>query len=274
MNEVFINSSINSAFNNYKENKNSSDFLTIVIKIICNIYGEENVINLFDKNDYNSFIYLLNKYDVGQYYVDKLIDDIKKYDSVDAKNKIVGNNEKNPYFIYIQEDLINMFFSKYNSNELGSKKINEFKNMLYTPDNPSRIMVEYNEKNAFDKYYILNYFNSKIYEIKNKLEFTLQRSNYISNEVYEAFGLSKEKLDKLSTKDIEAINRRITNLYRINPIDPNLNKKLLEKINKSTSRKMYIKLTNNTKMTNLIIFVIIVFVILILFLIIMLIMKG
>ena len=259
---VFINIAIDDSlrkYENLRETNNynlAKDFLVYAIGILIYIYGEENILGLYEKRDSQSFDYLLNKYNVDSYYISKLYSDFNMFYNIDIKNKTLNYNYDNPYFIYIQEDLINMFVAKYKSLKFDVKKFDKFKEMLFTPVNNDSFMQEYNQKMTDNQDYILNYYEAKINEVLNPLEFTLQRNNVISQEVYDSFDLSKEKIDKLSFKELENINTKIFNYFKVSPIDPNVNKKLIDMINKHNSNKINKKIITNSKMTNSIIFVI------------------
>lgn len=266
-NNIFINPAIDKSLEKYKLLKetndytNANDFLVYAIGILIYIYGEENVLGLYDKKDYQSFDYLLNKYNVDPYYVNKFYDDFNKFYSVNIRNVAFKSNEYNPYFIFIQEDLINMYIAKYNALKFDKKKFDKFKEMLFTPVNNDSFMQEYNQKMTDKQDYILNYYESKVYEVLHPLEFTLKRNNVISQEVYDAFDLTEDKISKLSFKEIENINAKIFNYFKVSPIEPDVNKKLLEKIEKNTPNKLNKKIITNSKVTNTIIFAIILLVI-------------
>ena len=154
-----------------------------------------------------------------------------------------------------------MFLAKYKENDYDKQKINKFRDLLFTPINNDSFMQEYNQKMTDNQDYILNYFEAKVYEIQHPLEFTLKRNNVISQEVYNVFDLTEDKINKLSFKELEEINAKIFNYFKVSPIEPDVNKKLLEKIEKQTPNKINKKIITNSKVTNSIIFAIIIFVI-------------
>ena len=258
-NDIFINLALDTALRKYEnlietnDYKLSQDFLVYVMGALIYIYGEENILGLFNKHDEQSFIYLLKKYDVDEYYVDKFLEDIDKFYSIEIRNKALETKEKNPYFIYIQEDLIHMFLAKYKESTYDKKKIDKFRELLFTPINNDSFMQEYNQKMADDQNYILDYYNAKIFEQNNKLDFTLERENKISQEVYDKFNLTKEKIDSLSFKELESINNKIYSYFDVSPIDIDINNKILTKMKKMDVSK-FSKNLNKTNMTKYIIF--------------------
>ena len=266
-NNIFINPAIDESLKKYIQLKQTNDYINIndllvyAIGILIYIYGEENVIGLYEKKDNQSFDYLLSKYNVEQYYVNKLYDDFNHFYNINIRNKAFNTNNINPYFIYIQEDLINMYIAKYKALKFDVKKFDKFKEMLFTPVNNDPFMQEYNQKMTDNQDYILNYFEAKVYEVLHPIEFTLKRNNVISQEVYDVFDLSEDKIKSLTFKESEYINTKIFDCYKVSPIEPDVNKKLLDRINKNIPNKLNKKIITNSKVTNSIIFGIIIIII-------------
>ena len=263
-NNIFINPAIDESLKKYillketNDYSNIKDFLVYAIGILIYIYGEENILGLYEKKDSQSFEYLLSKYNVESYYINKLYDDFNNFYSVNLRNIAFNSNQYNPYFIYIQEDLINMYIAKYNALKFDIKKFDKFIELLFTPVNNDPFMQEYNQRMTDNQDYILNYFEAKVYEVLHPIDFTLKRNNVISQEVYDVFGLSEDKIKSLSFKELEYINNKIFNYYKVSPIEVDVNKKLLDKINKNTPNKLNKKIITNSKVTNSIIFGIII----------------
>lgn len=264
-NQTFINNSLDSYLNLYiklKKDQNystSNNFILYVIYTLIYIYGEDNIVDLYEKKDSISFTYLLNKYNVDSYYVNKLYKDVDNY--------IKYNQDvDNPYFYFIEEDLIELFIAKAKYLDYDEKKMLKFKDMLFTLDNKDKYILEYLVKYVKDKTYVVDYFNNKIKGIIRKLDFSLKRDNVLSDEVYEAFNLTKEKRDKLSYKELEYLNNKIYKYFDVSPIDIDVNKKILTEL-KNKNKKINLMLKPY-------IFVIIVLLIIIIIVFIILKMRG
>jgi hypothetical protein len=106
--------------------------------------------------------------------------------------------------------------------------------MLFTTDNENEFVREFTKKYVYDVNYISNYYIAKTNILFNKLDISLKRDNVISDEVYEALGLSKDKISSLSYKELENINNKIYKSFKVSPIDNNLNEKLLKKIKENS----------------------------------------
>ena len=271
-NDVFINIALDNALKNYillketKDYKLANDFLIYVVGMLINIYGEENIISLYEKGDEASFTYLLNKYNVDPYYVTKFYSDLDTYYKINIQNKLTKMNNPNPYFIYVQEDLINMLIAKYEIDKFDKKYFDKFKSMLFYLDNESEFVREYTYKMGTDNY-ILDYYNAKVSGVLNKLNFSLKRESVISEDVYNEFGLTKEKRDKLSYRERELMDTKIFKSFNLSPIELNVNKKILDEINES-------KKIDNISFKKLLIFVIIALLVVIIILLIVLKVLG
>ena len=90
-NDIFINLALDTALKKYEtlietnDYKISQDYLVYIIGALIYIYGEENVLGLFDKHDELSFTYLLKKYDVDEYYVDKFLKDLDSFYQIEIR---------------------------------------------------------------------------------------------------------------------------------------------------------------------------------------------
>ena len=215
---IFINLALDTSIRKYisiKENNNYDgiDFLLYVISLLIFIYGEDNILDLYEKHDENSFNYLLCKYNMDMSDIKKFYNDLNEYYNMEIRKKALNKRKKNEFYIYVQEDLVDMFVAKYEELKFDSKRIEEFKNMLFSKNNESKQVRDYNSKMCDDPNYILDYFNAKINNAINPLEFTLERTNVLSNEVYERFGLTSNKIDKLSYSQLDSINNQIYNKF-------------------------------------------------------------
>jgi len=253
-NDLFVNLGIDIAFKKYINNKDEFDFLSHIVKILMFIYGEENIITFYENNDYKSFEYLLLKYNVSSYVVNKFFSDVEKYYTSSIRNKALKNSIVNPYFTYIQEDLIDMFIAKYKEIKFDDKTFAKFKNYLFTPSNEDINIVNFNKNMTNDQTYIENYYESKVFSVLNPIEFSINRSNKLPQKIYDAFNLSEEDIKKLSHKELENINNRIFNHFKLSPIIPNVEEKLLECVKKLENESMDQSITKKSTMTKYMIF--------------------
>ena len=243
-NDIFINVALDTMLNKYesvlesKEEISPKHFLLYILKILAYIYGEENIIDSYASKDGRTFTYMLRKYNASSDLVNKFYEDYDEFYKIDFRNKALNIKEENPYFLYLQEDIINFYICKYKEVKFDIEKLDKFKNKLYTSSSSDIEIIEYNNKITTNTDYIEDYYDSILYGIKNDLELSLDRQSFLSEEVYELFNLPKEKREKLSSRELSKINTRILNHFRVSPIDPNINEKILNSVKKTKNSKI------------------------------------
>ena len=206
--DTFVNKSLTESITkyiSYNNNLTPNDFFTNVIITLANIYGKTDIINPFNLKDTKAFQVNLLKYNLEEYKLNKFYNDLENY----------YNTNDNEYIDYILEDLIDMFITKYTNMNLNTNELDNFKLLI---------------NSLFNNNHASRYYNTQIYKINNKLDFKLIKKNMLRQDVYEAFNLTKEKVDKLSQEDIDSINDQILSYYRLSPIEPNLNDKIIEAV--------------------------------------------
>lgn len=167
--DIFVNVAMDYALTMYtrsKERKFSplyNTFLVVVIRALCEIYGALDITNPFlTKNEYSfnqnlmRFGYsggnLLNfKNHMQAYY---------EWAGIATKSKVIP---KSPDFILIQKDLIDMMDAKIgDSVDDVESQIKNFRNFLYTEDNPDPKFKLFNLQAAEDINSVKNYLNEMI----------------------------------------------------------------------------------------------------------------
>ena len=252
--DIFVNKAIDLALKrylDYKEKRNysyASDFLVYVIEVLIYIYNEADIINPYITNEANVWENNLLKYGLSVKQCEKLMSDLNNYYYLDLENKKNKYQDKNPFFSYVQEDLIDAFIKKYQVKKMDNIELDNFKKFLFSPNSSSQFQRDINKIMAVDENEVDNYYATKIYELNNVISYELIKKNLLNDDVYKAFNLDTDKLKTLPSKDIDDINQRIISYFKMSPIEPNLNKKLF----KETKRiKGY---ANNTDRINIILF--------------------
>lgn len=236
--DIFINETFDLALKryiDYKEKRNylyASDFLVYVVIVLIYIYDDADIINPYKTKEENIWVNNLLKYGLSKKNVDKLIVDLSNYYKTDLINKDNKYKDKNPFFSYIQEDLIDAFIQKYKVEKMSNVELDNFKKLLFLPGSSSQFQRDMNKIMAVNEDEVDNYYKSKIYELNNVLSFDLVKRTLLAPEIYKAFNLDNDKIDSLSKEDLNLINKRIINYFKMSPIEPNLNEKLIKEVRK------------------------------------------
>lgn len=228
---IFINIALDVALKKYIAYRNSNEktinsFLVYVIYVLTYIYTEADILNPFITRNRGSkqiFESNLKRFGLSDYYVGKFYQDLSFY----YEDKVKNNLNNTDFFNYLQEDLIEMFLTKYKALKLDMAELDNFKKLLIsTSDN-----------------YIIKYYESKVYSLKNKIEFKEIKHNLLDKKIYDSFDLSNEKLESLSEKDVDDINNKLLKHYKYSIIEPDLNNKLIKSINNSNKNTVLKKMT-------------------------------
>lgn len=235
--EEFLNNYIRYSLKQYLNlgiNENylpTLDFNIYFTEILIYIYGKENIVDFY--KSYNntaskSFDKVLLKYNLSKHILDKFYQDVINYYKFYINNKIAEKLINNDYIFFIQEDLIEMFLAKFENLNYSLDEFEKFGEMmlnLYIYNN-----IQYQCK-------LKEFINQKNFELEHKLTFVTKKKLLFSYDVYKKMGLNEEKLNKLTSEDLEKINLQILNYYKLSPIDANINMK----INKLISNNFNIK---------------------------------
>ena len=153
--------------------------------------------------------------------------------------------DKNPYFITIQKELVDMFIKKKVNFYITEVEVNEFYDLLYTPYSKNPLRVSYNFLNATDVLEIDKYFKS---EMSSNVKVVMPKEkHYLNVKAYELLNYSMDDIKNMSSADVDRVNSLVYDYFKIreNAINKEyLLEKAIEKIerenNKVTSGNGYV----------------------------------
>ena len=153
--------------------------------------------------------------------------------------------DKNPYFITIQKELVDMFIKKKVNFYITEVEVNEFYDLLYTPYSKNPLRVSYNFLNATDVLEIDKYFKS---EMRSNVKVVMPKEkHYLNVKAYELLNYSMDDIKNMSSGDVDRVNSLVYDYFKIreNAINKEyLLEKAIEKIerenNKVTSGNGYV----------------------------------
>ena len=163
---MFVNESMDYALTMYTRSKDRiysplfNSFLVVVIRALCEIYGEEDIIKSYENNDEQLFDKTLMKY--GFLHEDVVVfkNNVQTFYEW-AKEQREGFG-KSIEFSLIQENLIDMMVCKIEKNTESNEEIKSLINFLYIKNNPNPMFKLFNMKIALDQNRVTDYFNDKL----------------------------------------------------------------------------------------------------------------
>ena len=260
MMDIFISIGFDTAIKKYvlftEKNHHdlATDYLVYVMMMLTFIYSNADIMNPYlarYKNGASNLLHNLTKYGLREEKVNKFFNDLNNYLERDNYNKVC-NQYKNPYFLIIQEDLIDMFYAKWQSVDVSKEEMKKFKNLLYSSKNSNaacrKLNELYNTNLDGALVYYSNIFSRKDYAIM----MIPKKDRILDMSVYKLFNLNEQDIIKLNNATLEEINNGIYNYFHINPIGIRAYDKLMMKVNKLSNTKY--RLADNTGSINLIMF--------------------
>ena len=232
----------------------ATDYLVYIIMMLIFIYGKADIMNPYVaryKDGAASIKRNLMKYGLDDLKVHKFFNDLNNYLEIDNYNKVC-NKYQNPYFIDLEEDLIDMFYYKTLSVEVRGEEKEKFKNLLYSSKNSNESVRKlnslYNTNLDGALVYYSNLFSRSNYSIK----MLPKKDKILDMDVYRLFDLNEEDIVKLNNETLEEINNGIYNYFHINPIGVRAYDKLMARVKRLANTKY--RLANNSGSINLLLF--------------------
>jgi hypothetical protein len=191
-----------------------SSFFVVVVRLLCIIYGEDDITGPYLMKDRNAFDINICKYGFDK---DKL-KDFKE--QLDKAYHYEEKNGVNPYFENIQKILIDLLMLRKEFIGVDEATVNRFYRLLYTNDCLSLIQISYKYLNETGNYNIEGYFNEELK--KHEITEVDKTKVFLNLEVYPIFGVSIEKIKTLDGNELDTLNKKIYDYYGIK--DSTLNK--------------------------------------------------
>lgn len=209
MNNIFINTSISNGISNYLLIQEKKDYNKVhifevyVIRCLCKIYGDINILNPYRIGNENSFksnliMYGLSVNEMEEFI--KLMDDYSKWLN---SEKNVGKTDLTSKIEII---LINMIIERNKVNKFSDTEL-EFFDKYFDPKNNN--FATLHNLITKDVNIIPMYWNRKKALLGNNIKFKLIRNDLLSSSTYNKYGLDKDDLMKMSEEKVRNINNRI-----------------------------------------------------------------
>ncbi len=209
MNNIFINESINYGISNYilikqeKEYDKAHIFEVYVIRCLCKIYGETDIINPYRINNENSFKSNLIMYGLKVTEMEKFISLMNDYSKWLNSERAVG---KTDITTKIEIILINMIVERNKVKKFTKEEI-EFFNKYFDPVNNN--FETLHNLITKDVNAIPIYWNRKKALLNNSLKFKFVRNDLLSSSLYKKYGIESKDVSKMTKDEVKEINDKI-----------------------------------------------------------------
>ncbi|HIS12791.1 MAG TPA: hypothetical protein IAB40_06775 [Candidatus Onthocola stercoravium] len=223
MNQVFVNEAFTKAIDDYLKNADNvqgiiyNSFLVVVVRMLVCIYSELDIVNPLVIGDEELLYKNLTKFGYSRDSLNIFFSNLQLYYDISQKNQQNSQKEKNPYFEFVQKDLIDMFIVKKVNFYLTEEEVKTFYDLLYTPFSKNPLRVSYNflmcTINNTDVMEIDNYF--KIQMRDNIKVIKPQEKHYLNVKAYEILNYSMDDLNKMDSNELERVNHQVYDYFKI-----------------------------------------------------------
>ena len=204
MDKVFINEAFTKAINDYLKSSDNiqgvtyNSFLVVVLRSLVSIYSELDIVNPKVMDDAELLKDNLSKFGYSKTDVEVFLSNLQLFLDFEKENEKRSVKNKNPYFIIIQKELVDMLIKKKLNFYLTEAEVIEFYDLLYTPYSKNPLRVSYNFLQASDVLEVDRYF--KI-QMKENIKVILPKEkHYLNVKAYELLNYS---FDDIKTSGIE-----------------------------------------------------------------------
>ena len=219
MEKVFINNAITKSINDYVDSKNNiqgvtyNSFLVVVLRCLISIYSELDIVNPKMMDDEDIFKDNLSKFGYSKIDVEVFLSNLELFLEFEKENDKRSIKNKNPYFIIIQKELVDMLIKKKLNFYLTEDEIREFYDLLYTPYSMNPLRVSYNFLQSSDALEVDKYFK---YQLKNSVKVTLPKEkHYLNVKAYELLNYSFDDIRNMDSSEVDKINSKVYDYLKI-----------------------------------------------------------
>ena len=223
MNQVFVNEAFTKAIDDYLKNADNvqgiiyNSFLVVVVRMLVCIYSELDIVNPLVIGDEELLYKNLTKFGYSRDSLNIFFSNLQLYYDISQRNQQNSQKEKNPYFEFVQKDLIDMFIVKKVNFYLTEEEVNTFYDLLYTPFSKNPLRVSYNflmcTINNTDVMEIDNYFKTQMRD--NIKVIKPQEKHYLNVKAYEILNYSMDDLNKMDSNELERVNHQVYDYFKI-----------------------------------------------------------
>ena len=219
MDKVFINEAVSKGIDDYLNSCDKiqgvvyNSFLVVVLRSLISVYSELDIINPKLMEDADLFKDNLCKFGYSKTEVEVFLSNMQLFLDFEKDNENKLIKSKNPYFIIIQKELVDMLIKKKLNFYLTDAEVKEFYDLLYTPYSKNPLRVSYNFLQARDVLEVDRYFKMEMNS--NVKVITSKEKNYLNVKAYEILNYSFDDIKNMDTSDVDKINLQVYDYFKI-----------------------------------------------------------
>lgn len=223
MKQVFVNEAFTKALDDYLKSADNpqgvvyNSFLVVVIRMLKTIYSELDIVNPMVVEDVDLLYKNLMKFGYPKDSLGIFFSNLQQYYDIAKDNEKSDVKVKNPFFISVQKDLIDMLIAKKLNFYLTENEVKEFYDLLYTPYSKNPLRVSYNflatTVNGSDPLEIDNYFKKAMRD--NVKVVKPEEKHYLNIKAYELLNYSMEDLGNMDSSELDRVNHQVYDYFKI-----------------------------------------------------------
>ena len=208
MKNIFINEFIENGIKNYllmQENESferEHTYEIYVIKALCKIYGEINILNPYKIQSVNSFKCNLLMYGLTEKEMELFFSYGEMYEEwLDSENAL-----KTDLTIKIEKMLVNMILVKSRKRKIEENELEWFDKFFDPIDNN---LAKIHALITLDNDVIPNYWKRKKMGLTNKVKLVDVRTDLLAKDDYAAYGVNIQDVEKMTHAQVVELNDKI-----------------------------------------------------------------
>ncbi len=219
MDKVFINEAFTQAINDYQSGSENvqgvtyNSFLVVVLRCLICIYSELDIVNPKVMDDAELLKDNLCKFGYSKTNVEVFLSNMQLFLDFEKENEKRSVKNKNPYFVIIQKELVDMLIKKKLEFYLTEAEVSEFYDLLYTPYSKNPLRVSYNFLQASDVLEVDKYFR---FMMKNNVKVILPKEkHYLNVKAYELLNYSFDDIKNMEASGVDKVNSAVYDYFKI-----------------------------------------------------------
>lgn len=201
---VFINDFISMGMHAFFNGINACPFEVHIIECMCDVYGTENLKQIYIAKDESAFLNLIHKYGLARNIYDNFIRDTIIFEKFKEENK-QDPSIKSDIASKIEVAVIKMFLYKCLLFEPTLEEISHFENNLL--NNFTIIKMHFNT--SLDPNETRNIWEQKKRILSDNVELVEIKPKLLDEETYAKFGTSLKDVKEMDYRMVEELNKYI-----------------------------------------------------------------